>query len=126
MSKCSSAPKCAKIEVSANGVYNIPKEAGIELVRDLFIDIGVDRLRADRYFANLTFSDVSQLDDMDLTEAVAIGLDHMTDPVDDRSAVKEALMKRMEAMFPHRPGCFAFRVGRSYSKVWPTQHTLAR
>lgn len=119
MGKRSPAPQCAEIEVSANGLYTIPKEAGIKLVRDLFEDVGVDRLRADRYFANMSFSDVSELDDADLTEAIAVGLDFMTDPVDERSAVKEALLKRMEAQFPHPIGRFVFRVGDSYSKIWP-------
>lgn len=119
MSKRSLAPKCAQIQVSAKGVYTIPTDAGIKLVRDLFEGVGVDRLRADRYFANLSFSDVSDLDGADLTEAIAVGLDYMTDPVDDRSAVKEALLKRMEAQFPHPIGRFAFRVGDSYSKIWP-------
>jgi hypothetical protein len=119
MGKSSSAPQCAEIQVSANGVYTISTESGIKLVRDLFEGIGVDRLRADRYFANLSFSDVSELDDADLTEAIAVGFDYMTDPLDDRSAVKEALFKRMEAQFPHPIGRFVFRVGDSYSKIWP-------
>lgn len=119
MDKRSAAPSSAQIQVSANGVYTISTEAGIKLVRDLFEGIGVDRLRADRYFANLAFSDVSELDDADLTEAIAVGLDYMTDPVGDRSAVKEALLKRMEAQFPHPIGRFVFRVGDSYSKIWP-------
>ena len=120
------APLSAQIEVSAKGVYTIPTEAGIKLVLDLFKDIGVDRLRADRYFANLTFADVSELDDTDLTEAIAVGLDYLTDPVDDRSVVKEALLKRLDVQFQYRPGQFVFRVGRSYSKAWPTPHTQAR
>jgi len=126
MSICSPAPKSAQIQVSANGVFTIPTDIGIKLVRDLFEGIGVDRLREDRYFMNLSFEDVSELVDDELTEAVAVGLDYITDPVDDRSAVKEALLKRMEAQFPHRLGCFVFRVGHSYSKAWPTADTPSR
>jgi len=58
--------------VSADGAYNIPKEDGIKIVRDLFKHIGLNRLRADHYFANLTFSDVSELDSIDLTAAIAV------------------------------------------------------
>jgi hypothetical protein len=122
MSICSQAPNSAQIQVSANGVYTIPTDLGIKLVRDLFEGIGVDRLRADSGFAHLSFEDVSELHDTYLTEAIAIGLDYMTDPEDDRSGVKEALLKRLDAQFP-RPVShpFVYRVGRSYSKAWPTQ-----
>lgn len=123
------APKSAQIEVTAQGVYTIPIDAGIQLVRDLFEDIGVGRLRADRYFKNISFDDVSQLDETDLTEAIAVGLDYLTDPGDEHSVVKEALLKRLDAQFPPRIGRFGrfvYRVGRSYNKVWPTRHTLAR
>ncbi|MQA23641.1 hypothetical protein [Rugamonas rivuli] len=125
MGNCSSAPKSAKIEVSADGFRAIPTEAGIKLVRDLFEGIGVDRLRADRYFANQSFSDVGEVDDTDLTEAIAVGLDCLTaEPAGDRSAVKDALIKRLDAQLGSPRGRFTFRVGRSYKKVWPNQRTL--
>ncbi|WP_373991920.1 hypothetical protein [Duganella sp. BuS-21] len=125
MGKRSTAPKSAQIEVSAKGVYTIPTEAGIKLVRDLFEGIGVDRLRADRYFAPLSFDDVSELADDELTEAVAVGLDYLTaEPAGDRSAVQDALIKRLEAQFPHPIGRFIFRVGGSYSRAWPNHRTL--
>lgn len=121
------APKCAPIEVSTKGVFTIPTETGIKLVRDLFEGVGVNRLRADRYFAHMSFEDVSELDDMDLTEAVVVGLDYLTDPVDERSVVKEALLKRLDALFPRPAGRpFVYRVGRSYTKEWPTLDTQAR
>ena len=127
MSICSQAPKSAQIQVSANGFYTIPTDVGIQMVRDLFEGIGVDRLRADSYFAHLSFEDVSELHDTYLTEAIAVGLDYMTDPEDDCFAVKEALIKRLDAQFPRPVGRpFVYRVGRSYSKTWPTLDTQAR
>lgn len=93
-------------------------------VRDLFEGIGVDRLRADRHFANLTFSDVSELDSIDLTAAIAVGLDYATDPQRDHSVVKDALLKRLEAQFPRLHGRFAYRVGCSCKMVWPNHRTL--
>lgn len=125
MVNCSLAPNHAQIHVSANGVYNIPKEAGVMLVRDLFEGVGVDRLREDRYFANLTFSDVKELDSIDLTAAICVGLDHLTDPVRDHSVVKDALLKRLEEQFPHRRQ-FIFRVGCSCKMMWPNHRTLMR
>lgn len=126
MAQCQKiAQKRAQIEVSAHGVCTIPTEAGIKLVRDLFDGIGVDRLRADRYFMNLPFQDVSELDDADLTEAISVGLDYLTaEPVGDRSAVKVALIERMEVQFGSPRGRFLFRVGGGYSKVWPNENTL--
>lgn len=94
------------------------------IIRDLFEGVGVDRLRADRYFANLSFADVSQLDDIDLTEAIAVGLDYLTDPMRDHSVVKDALLKRLDAEFAHGHGRFIFRVGGSYNVVWPNHRTL--
>lgn len=119
------APQGAQFEVSAKGVHIIPTNVGIKLVRDLFEGIGVDSLRADRYFANMSFSDVGELGDDELTEAIAVGLDYLTaEPVGERSAVKAALIERLEAQFRIPRGPVAFRVGASYSKVWPNQRTL--
>jgi hypothetical protein len=43
-----------QVKVAADGCRNIPTAIGIKLVRDLFEGIGVDCLRADRYFVQLT------------------------------------------------------------------------
>lgn len=125
MGKRSSAPQSAQIQVSADGVYNIAKEAGIKLVRDLFKDIGVDRLRADRYFVKLTFADVSELDSIDLAAAIAVGLDYATAPQRDHSAVNDALLKRLDVQFPRPHGRrFVYRVGFSCKTEWPNHRTL--
>lgn len=113
------APKCAQIEVFADGFCAIPTNAGIKLVRDLFEGIGVDRLRADRHFANLSFSDVSELPDSELTEAIAVGLDFLAaEPASERNAVKAALVKQVEADLGSLADGLRYRVGGSYSKVW--------
>ena len=114
------APQSAQIEVSADGVRAIPTEIGIKLVRDLFEGIGVDRLRADRYFMNLSFENVSELVDDELTEAIAVGLDYLAaEPTNERSAVKAAVVARAEAQLGDLNECLCFRVGFSHSKVWP-------
>ncbi|MYM97902.1 hypothetical protein [Duganella vulcania] len=114
-----------QIKVAADGCRNIPTDVGIKLVRDLFEGIGVDRLRADRYFAHLSFCDVSELGDDELTEAIAIGLDYLTaDSASDRSIVKTALMELLAAQFGNPRGKVIFRVGRSYTKAWPNDRTL--
>lgn len=120
MKPVKSAPVGAKIEVSADGLRAIPTEIGIKLVRDLFEGIGVDRLHADRYFANLSFSDVSELPDGELTEAIAVGLDFLAaEPASERNAVKAALVKQVEAELGNLADGLRYRVGGSYSKVWP-------
>ena len=114
------APQSAKIEVSADGCRAIPTDIGIKLVRDLFEGIGVDRLRADRYFMNLAFEDVSELVNDELTEAVAVGLDYLAaEPANERSTVKAALVARVEAQLGDLNERLCFRVGARHSKVWP-------
>jgi hypothetical protein len=114
------APQSAQIEVSADGFRTIPTVTGVKLVRDLFEGIGVDRLRADRHFMNLSFSDISELPDEDLTEAIAVGLDYLAaEAKNKRSVVKVAQAKRVEAQLGGLTERLHYRVGRSYSKVWP-------
>ncbi|MEV4783404.1 hypothetical protein [Burkholderia sp. LMU1-1-1.1] len=114
------APQSAQIEVSADGVRAIPTDIGIKLVRDLFEGIGVDRLREDRYFMNLSFEDVSELVDDELTEAVAVGLDYLAaEPANERSAVKAALVARVEAQLGDLNERLHFRVGAYHSKACP-------
>ncbi|MYN47439.1 hypothetical protein GTP23_20550 [Pseudoduganella sp. FT93W] len=119
------APRSAKFEVSADGSYTIPTEAAIKLVRNMFEGVGVDRLRADRYFLNLPFSDVSQLDDTDLAEAIAVGLNYLTDPMREQAAIKDALLKQLDTQFSRKNGRFIYSVGSSYKMVWPNHRTLA-
>ena len=122
--KC--AQQNAQIEVSADGVRAIQTDIGIKLVRDLFEGIGVDRLRADRYFMNLSFEDVSELDDADLTEAIAVGLDYLAaEPANERSAVKATLVARVEAQLGDLNERLCFRVGADHSKAWPKPATPA-
>lgn len=114
------APLGAQIQVSTDGFRAISTDAGIKLVRDLFEGIGLDRLRTDRYFSNLSFSDVSELDDADLTEAIAVGLDFLAaEPASERTAVKAALVAQVEADLGSLNDGVRYRVGRSYSKAWP-------
>ena len=114
------APQSAQIEVSADGFRTIPTVTGVKLVRDLFEGIGVDRLRADPYFMHISFSDISELPDFELTEAIAVGLDCLvTESDNERSVVKAALSERVEAQLGGLAERLHYRVGRSYSKVWP-------
>lgn len=120
------APQSAKIEVSADGVRAIPTDIGIKLVRDLFEGIGVDRLRANCYFMNLSFEDVSELVDDELTEAVAVGLNYLTaEPANERSAVKAALVARVEAQLGDLNERLCFRLGADHSKARPKPATPA-
>lgn len=119
MSYCSKAYLRTKIE-PINGAYAIPNEVAVQFVRDLFEGIGADRLRAHSHFINVPFEDIGDLSDDQLTEAISVGLDYLTDvPVEGRTAVQDALLKRLDNQFSPSGRRFVYRVGESRFKSWP-------
>ena len=116
-----SSRKCAQpsahIKVASDGCRNIPEAIAIKLVHNLFENIGVDRLRASRQFQFVQFNEVDELCDLDLCEAIHVGLNHLSDhPVDAHAQAR--LIERVEAQVGTLSRPFAYRVGRSYSKRW--------
>lgn len=120
-----STPQSGHIVVAADGCRNIPTLIAIQLVRDLFEGIGVDRLRSHRCGMQLSFEDVSELADADLGEAIAAGLGFlMSVPEADRSAIKASLVKRIEAQLGDLSSSVCFRVGFTNSIRWPKPSAL--
>jgi hypothetical protein len=108
----------AQVKVAADGCRNIPEAIAIKLIHNLFENIGVDRLRASRQFQFVQFNEVDELCDLDLCEAIHVGLSHLNDhPVDAHAQAR--LIERIEAQMGTLSQPFAYRVGRSYSKRWP-------
>lgn len=109
----------AQIVVAADGCRNIPSAISVHLVRELFKDIGVDRLRAHRSGMQLSFEDVGELADADLGEAIAAGLDYVnSEPKAQWSLAKASMVARIEAQLGSLSERIRFRVGTMIIQ-WP-------
>lgn len=119
MSNCYTARQRTQME-PINGAYSIPTEVAIQFARDLFGDIGADRLRAHSQFISVPFEDIGDLSDDELTDAISVGLDYLTDvPAEGRPPLQAALLKRLDNQFRPSWGRFIYRVGDSRCKSWP-------
>lgn len=87
----------------------ITRATAIELVRELFKDMGLHHLRANRYFTNMTFIDVSALANDDLAEAISVGLGCLDCPAAPKhSALNQIVAKRVAAALGAPDGPMAY------------------